>query len=549
MSYTVLARRYRSRDFDEVVGQEPIARTLQNAIKAERIAHAYLFCGTRGVGKTSMARILARALNVTADQEQADEIAEAILRGDDLDVIEIDGASNRGIQEARDLIASAGLSPARSPYKIYIIDEVHMLTREAFNALLKTMEEPPEHVKFILCTTDPQKVPPTIQSRCQRFDFRAISTGDIAGQLRHVLGRERIEAEDDVVLQVARLGHGSMRDALSLLDRLIAATDGRLTLADAEPILGLPDHAVVRDIVQAVIDTRPDAALAAGAELISRGATVEQALDQLTEHLRALLIVAACGAESELLELAPDAAARAIEQAGHFDLASLVHMIALCDATARNARGSATARALLDAVLVRLCLSAELADAAAVTGGAATSVPPREPVTAGAKKKHAEPAVELRVERDVTPASEPTRTAGVVEVKEPGPETLWPAVLAAAQAAPKDQAKVRDLEFVGFDGRTLRLTVRSGAPSARFLATQTDSVRELVKRATRREVKVVIATPAAADHVSAPAAAHADLAAVQREPVVRQAMEIFDARVTGVEKRGAGSTGEGEQDV
>ncbi|MEY2712613.1 MAG: polymerase subunit tau, partial [Planctomycetota bacterium] len=181
--YVVLARRYRSRDFGEVVGQEPIARTLQNAIRLGRTAHAYLFCGTRGVGKTSMARIFARALNQDGALAEGEEIGNAILRGEDLDVIEIDGASNRGIDDARDLIAGAGLAPTRGRYRIYIIDEVHMLTTPAFNALLKTMEEPPAHVKFILCTTEPHKVPQTIQSRCQRFDFRNIPTKQIAAHL------------------------------------------------------------------------------------------------------------------------------------------------------------------------------------------------------------------------------------------------------------------------------------------------------------------------------------------------------------------------------
>ena len=272
--YTVLARRYRSRDFDELVGQEPIARTLQTAIERGRTAHAYLFCGTRGVGKTSMARIFAKAINADPSQAQGGAIGDAVLRGEDLDVIEIDGASNRGIAEARDLIAGAGLSPARGRFKIYIIDEVHMLTREAFNALLKTMEEPPPHVKFILCTTDPQKVPATIQSRCQRFDFRAIPTARIAAHLQDVLGREGVQADEDVVLTVASLGNGSMRDALSLLDRLLAANADALTMDVAREVLGLPATEVIDRLVQAVIDSDPAAGLAAGAELIAGGATV-----------------------------------------------------------------------------------------------------------------------------------------------------------------------------------------------------------------------------------------------------------------------------------
>ena len=238
--YTVLARRYRSRDFGEVVGQEPIARTLQNAIAAGRTAHAYLFCGTRGVGKTSLARIFARALNRNAALSEGDEIGEAILRGEDLDVIEIDGASNRGIDDARDLIAGAGLAPTRGEFRIYIIDEVHMLTTPAFNALLKTMEEPPSHVKFILCTTEAHKVPQTIQSRCQRFYFRNIPTREIARHLGEVSRCEGIEVTEDVLLSVARLANGSMRDGLSLLDRLLAAADGRVDAAVLEAVFGLP---------------------------------------------------------------------------------------------------------------------------------------------------------------------------------------------------------------------------------------------------------------------------------------------------------------------
>ena len=276
--YTVLARRYRSRDFSEVVGQEPIARTLQNAIQTNRTAHAYLFCGTRGVGKTSMARIFARALNRDSALSESEAIGDAILRGEDLDVIEIDGASNRGIDDARDLIAGAGLAPSRGKYRIYIIDEVHMLTTPAFNALLKTMEEPPSHVKFILCTTEPHKVPQTIQSRCQRFDFRNIPTKQIAEHLGAVAKGEGVEVTEDVLLSIARLANGSMRDGLSLLDRLLASASGRIDAVVLEQVFGLPDDQILLDIVDACVCERIGDALTHGARLLERGSGVEQAL-------------------------------------------------------------------------------------------------------------------------------------------------------------------------------------------------------------------------------------------------------------------------------
>ena len=210
MAYTVLARRYRSRSFDEVVGQESIARTLQAAIDQNKVAHAYLFSGTRGVGKTSMARIFANVLNNPKDSE---EVAQAIFTGQDTDVVEIDGASNRGVDEAREVIANSVYRPLRGEYKIYIIDEVHMLTKEAFNALLKTMEEPPEHVKFILCTTEPHKVPPTIQSRCQRFDFRNIPSGKIEDHLQAVVTQEGLKADAELIAAQRMTWTGPMGDA------------------------------------------------------------------------------------------------------------------------------------------------------------------------------------------------------------------------------------------------------------------------------------------------------------------------------------------------
>lgn len=357
-AYTVLARRYRSRTFDEIVGQEGVARTLQSAIAAGRTAHAYLFCGTRGVGKTSMARILARALNAQG-QTQVEAIGDAILRGEDMDVVEIDGASNRGIDDARDLIAGAGIAPARSPFKIYIIDEVHMLTTPAFNALLKTMEEPPPHVKFILCTTEPHKVPATIQSRCQRFDFRNIPSAQIAAHLREVLAKEGISAEDAAVVQIARMANGSMRDALSLTDRIVAASAGEgVTTRLLVETLGIPDAALVAGVGAAIGAGDAQRALERAAALLESGSSVEQALEQVADRLRTLMLAKVCGAESPLVELAEEARAEAARDAAPFDAATLAHLIAVCDAVQRSAKQSGAPRTLFDAAMVRMALAA-----------------------------------------------------------------------------------------------------------------------------------------------------------------------------------------------
>ncbi len=545
MSYTVLARRYRSRSFDELVGQEPIARTLEHAIAAGRTGHAYLFCGTRGVGKTSLARLFARALNVPEDLEEAEAIGEAIFRGDDLDVIEIDGASNRGIQEAKDLIAGAGLSPARCPYKIYIIDEVHALTRDAFNALLKTMEEPPAHVKFILCTTEPQKVPATIQSRCQRFDFRAIPTPLIAARLERILADEGAVVDDGVVMLVARLGRGSMRDALSLLDRLLAVGDGPMSLARAEEVLGLPDHTLVTNVVEAIIEHDPGAALAAGAALVAGGCTVEQSLELIAEHLRVLLVILASGAESDLVSAAPDLLEVAVRQSGHFDEAAVVYLIALVDATRRNARESAAAAALFDAALVRMCLSERLADVAALLSGRAGGPPApaatgRRQNAGGGRKKKGErspgtggPGGERIVEvKDAPPASGARGAAGEGE-------RIWDTVLRATDTSPREQAIVRHLRFESFDGGTLHLVMDAaeGTP-VRFLRTQTERLGELVQRATGRTIRVALEGtdegPAVADVGSAARADDAAVAKAAALPLVQKAMGIFDAVVTEV---------------
>ncbi|MEM9083687.1 MAG: DNA polymerase III subunit gamma/tau [Planctomycetota bacterium] len=363
MSYTVLARKYRPTTFDETVGQGAIARTLASAIENNRVAHAYLFVGTRGVGKTTTARVFAKALNGGSE-----EVDAAIMSGQDTDVIEIDAASNTGVDQARELIANAAYRPLRGKHKIYIIDEVHMLSTAAFNALLKTLEEPPEHVKFILCTTETHKVPATIQSRCQRFDFRNLGTKEIADHLASVLSSEDIKAESDLLHEVARLGNGSMRDALSLMDRVIAAAEpgSLLTLPLLEDLLGLPDRALITTLIRAIVSADTAAALEHFDALAARGTALDQTLEQLVVRFRDLMIISACGPETELVPLTEEARVEATDLAGHFDAAGLCHMIALCESVQRLSKQSSTPRALADALIVRLAMTEHIADVAAL---------------------------------------------------------------------------------------------------------------------------------------------------------------------------------------
>ncbi|HOQ04968.1 MAG TPA: DNA polymerase III subunit gamma/tau, partial [Anaerohalosphaeraceae bacterium] len=289
MAYTVLARRYRSQTFDDVVGQEAVAQTLKNAILSGRVAHAYLFTGTRGVGKTTMARILAKSLNCLKSKEPTVhpclecDSCRSIHTGDDIDVIEIDGASNNKVEHVRELIANAIYRPARARFKIYIIDEVHMLTSNAFNALLKILEEPPDYVKFIFATTEPNKVLPTIQSRCQRFDFAAMNAQTITAQLRKILQQEQVEYEEDLLVHLARLANGSMRDALSLLDQLLSVGQRPLTAAMLMECMGRPDRRHLLKLAEQIASRSAPGVLAETARLMEMGQMPVTICDALIE--------------------------------------------------------------------------------------------------------------------------------------------------------------------------------------------------------------------------------------------------------------------------
>ena len=573
--YTVLARRYRSRDFSEVVGQEPIARTLQNAIQTNRTAHAYLFCGTRGVGKTSMARIFARALNRDSALSESEAIGDAILRGEDLDVIEIDGASNRGIDDARDLIAGAGLAPSRGKYRIYIIDEVHMLTTPAFNALLKTMEEPPSHVKFILCTTEPHKVPQTIQSRCQRFDFRNIPTKQIAEHLGAVAKGEGVEVTEDVLLSIARLANGSMRDGLSLLDRLLASASGRIDAVVLEQVFGLPDDQILLDIVDACVCERIGDALTHGARLLERGSGVEQALELLAERFRWILVACAVGIDSDLLEVAASMRDRVGRIAAQTDAAACAHAIALCDATGRNARGSSAPRALYDACVARIALSTRFAGGASLLAGGGSD-----------SKKAVDPAARAATGPAISSAASSTQVSTQVSARAPVPVAvpgpgavaapaavssrpfaaepksqstpLVKPVVAAGQPAavapaadidelrvrlaqvaarsPRDGAMSEQIEIIEFSGDCVRVALVDNG-SGQYLATNPDPIRTLLSRAAGRPLRVTLDLSRLRQQSDAPRALQADDPSVRNDPLVRRAAELLDATVIAVVPR------------
>ncbi|MBA4031386.1 MAG: DNA polymerase III subunit gamma/tau, partial [Planctomyces sp.] len=363
-NYTVLARRFRPQTFSEVVGQDRIAQTLRNAILEGRVAHAYLFTGARGVGKTSMARIFAKALNcpnaVDAVPCNECEICTAVSAGQDVDVSEIDGASNRGIDDIRSLRANVNVKSMRTKYKVYIIDEVHMLTKEAFNALLKTLEEPPAGVKFIFCTTEPNKLPDTILSRCQRFDFGTVDVESIGERLRQIAATEGFTVDDAAIELVSRRANGSMRDSQSLFDQVLAFGSQHVTAIDVHRLLGTAGDDRIIGLVQAMIDRDQGHSLELLDAALADGVQLDALTDQLVSYLRDIML-AACGARGiSLLGVSESARPTVEAQAAAWGLktASAALQI-LAEAKIKMARAT-WGRAITELAIVRITLLEDL---------------------------------------------------------------------------------------------------------------------------------------------------------------------------------------------
>ncbi|MFG0286858.1 MAG: DNA polymerase III subunit gamma/tau [Rhodopirellula sp. JB044] len=419
-SYVVVARRYRPRDFGQLVGQDHVAKALQGAIETSRVGHAYLFTGARGVGKTSTARIFAKALNhpegPTANPDSDSDIAQAIDSGEDVDVIEIDGASNRGIDEIRSLRANVGVRPSRSRYKIYIIDEVHMLTGAAFNALLKTLEEPPEHVKFIFCTTDPEKIPITVLSRCQRFDFAPVESSKIVGRLREIVESENNTAEDEALELLARRAAGSMRDSQSLLEQVLSFSDGHLTADQVHAMLGTADDQRLHKLAQALQARDAAAAITQVDEAVAAGVDAGRLAEQMLGYLRDLMTVTV-GCDAKMMRYAAASMHGSLAELGQqWGLQTVLAIVGLVDETLVRIRHSVHSRVLLESTLIQIChlpdLQAivDLTSAAKDAGGEKKNVVARVPARpvaspAAAQANPATPASQSAPSNSVTPPS------------------------------------------------------------------------------------------------------------------------------------------------
>jgi len=360
MSYTALYRKFRPGEFDEVKGQEHIITTLQNQIQTDRIGHAYLFCGTRGTGKTTVAKILAKAVNcrnpVHGNPCNECEICRKINRRTSMNVIEIDAASNNGVANVRDIIDEVQYSPAEGRYKVYIIDEVHMLSTGAFNALLKTLEEPPSYVIFILATTEPHKIPITIHSRCQRYDFRRISIDTIAARLREVTDREQVQVEEKALRYIAKTADGSMRDALSLLDQCIAFYLGQeLTYERVLQVLGAVDTVVYSKMFRYVVSQNVVGCIELVNEMMMAGRDLNQFISEFIWYLRGLMLVDASEQGNELLDVSQEQKLQMQEEAEMIDIEMLIRYIHILSDLSNQIRYASQKRVLVEITLIKLC--------------------------------------------------------------------------------------------------------------------------------------------------------------------------------------------------
>ena len=359
MAYTALYREWRPKTFEDVVGQEHITTTLKNQILNDRIAHAYLFCGTRGTGKTSTAKVFAKALNCLnlKDGEPCNEcdMCKKINEGLAIDVTELDAASNNGVDKIRDIIDDSKYPPQEAKYKVYIMDEVHMLSTGAVNAFLKTLEEPPSNVIFILATTDPQKLPITILSRCQRFDFKRINNSEITGRLRTIVENKGVFADDKGLNLIARVSDGAMRDSLSILDQAIAMGDGNVDYEELVSMLGLVTNEYLFDLTSATIERNIEKAITIIDKIVFAGKDVFLFIKDLIAHYRNLLMIKVTNNPEEVLDMSLENIALVKEQGDRIRVEEIMRSIRILQEAETNAKMSKQARLYLELAIIKIC--------------------------------------------------------------------------------------------------------------------------------------------------------------------------------------------------
>jgi DNA polymerase-3 subunit gamma/tau len=480
-TYQAFARKWRPQRFEDVVGQEGTTRTLQNAIKAGRIHHAYLFTGPRGVGKTTIARIFAKALNCDSVSEPTPQPCgecvpcREIAAGISPDVIEIDGASNRGIDDIRELRERVRYAPTHSRFKVYYIDEVHMLTTEAFNALLKTLEEPPPHVKFLFATTEPHKVIATITSRCLRFDLRRIPMAAIAERLEAMAEAEAIAAEPGALALIARCAEGSMRDAQSIFDQVVAFAGKTVSVRDVGEILGLVSDEVFWELDRAVIDGHVEAAIKVADRVVDEGRDVRRFIEELIAHYRDLLVALSSQSPEKVLDQPAETVQKIVEVAPSFNRDQLLHIIELLALAEEQLRYAISPQVTLEVALVKLVRSRDRvpleavldrieqlrAQGPGVSAAAPSRQQPQGDLFSGGKKKPSAPRP-MMVEPAAAAPSGPAPAASSSYSPSSGPSSAVLERLSAEEASEFDELWARVLEALDGQGPSLRASIASG---------------------------------------------------------------------------------------
>lgn len=554
--YRVVARRYRPQAFGELIGQEHVARGLAGAIASGRVGHAYLFTGARGVGKTSAARVLAKALQCSGPRDSSAEPCNAcescrdIAAGQDVDVVEIDAASNRGIDEIRQLRQNVAIRPARGSYKIYIIDEVHMLTREAFNALLKTLEEPPAHVKFVLCTTEPEKLPITILSRCQRFDFLNVDTAAIERRLAEIAAAEGVAIDPEAVRLIATRAAGSMRDSQSLLEQLLAASAERIGVDDVHAILGTGRDEGLAALVEAILGGNPGRAVEAVTAATAGGADAGGLLEQLLGVLRDAML-ASVGCEPR-----GSGGIDAVAVGGELGTETILAMMQVVDHTLGRMRLAGHADVLAEMAVVRLASLENLESIAAAVrrlegtvGGPPANRGQKEARGEQKKKpdhREADHREEVAVVR--TPAVRAAEEAGGPSQVAPDPLELWRQV--GQSVGGIVEGFVGEATSACWREDVLEVTFPAAAePACSFLRRPevASSIAEAVDSlASRSRHRLLVETAAEASGpepgrppIPPSRGASRSQAALVREarehPLVEQATRLFDAAIRRVD--------------